>query len=135
MINSRDSYIEYNPNKKETIEVPYHIGTILELKENPLVLARICQYRIGLDQELKVGLNQSIDLLYDDNSNEISQSPFKIPQRFVAVDFSDSLDIEITTQELQEKWQKTQKIVIGKIDYDDHKKTYTRSKQKRIINN
>ena len=131
MINSRDSYIEYNPNKKETIEVPYHIGTILELKENPLVLARICQYRIGLDQELKVGLNQSIDLLYDDNSNGISQSPFKIPQRFVAVDFSDSLDIEITTQELQEKWQKTQKIVIGKIEYDDHKKTYTRMKKKK----
>ena len=126
MINSRDSYIEYNPHKNETIVVPYHVGTILELKENPSVLARICQYRIGLDQELKVGLNQSIDLLYDDNSNEISQSPFKIPQRFVAVDFSDSLDIEITTQELQEKWQKTQKIVIGKIDYDDHKKTYTR---------
>ena len=125
MINSRDSYIEYNPNKKETIEVPYHIGTILELKENPLVLARICQYRIGLDQELKVGLNQSLDLLYDD------KSLFKNPLKFIAVDFSNLIDIEITTQELQEKWQKTQKIVTGKIDYDDHKETYTRVRIKK----
>lgn len=131
MINSRDSYIEYNPNKKETIEVPYHVGTILELKENPSVLARICQYRIGLDQEVKVGLNQSLDLISDDNSDEISQSSFKIPQKFVVTDFTDSIDFEITTQELQEKWKKTKKIVIGKLNCGTHEKTYTKIRTKK----
>lgn len=131
MINSRDSYIEYNPNKKETIEVPYHVGTILELKENPSVLARICQYRIGLDQEVKVGLNQSLDLISDDNSDEISQSSFKIPQKFVVADFTDSIDFEITTQELQEKWKKTKKIVIGKLNCGTHEKTYTKIRTKK----
>ena len=131
MINSRDSYIENDYYKKETIEVPYHIGAILELKENPSVLARICQYRIGLDQVVMVGLNQSLDLICDENSNEMSQSLFKIPQKFVSVDFSDSLDFEITIQELQKKWHKTQKIVIGKINYDDHKKTYTKVRVKK----
>ena len=29
MINSRDSYSEYNPNKKESIDVPFCIGTII----------------------------------------------------------------------------------------------------------
>ena len=40
MINSRDPYIEYN--KKESIEVPSSIGTVVELKEDPTVLAKIC---------------------------------------------------------------------------------------------
>ncbi len=131
MINSRDSYIECDPNKKETIEVPYHMGTILELKENPSVLVRICQYRIGLNQEVMVGLNQSLDLTYNENKNEISQSIFRIPQKFVAVDFSDSLDFEITSQELQEKWQKTKKIIISKLNCDAHEKSYTRIRKKK----
>ena len=131
MINSRDSFIEYNPHKNETIGVPYHVGTILELKENPSVLARICQYRIGLDQEVKVGLNQSLDLISDDNSNEISKSPFKIPQKFVVADFTDSIDFEITAQELQEKWEKTKKIVIGKLNCDTHGKPYTKIRTKK----
>ena len=29
MFNSRDSYTDYNPIKKEMIEVPYMIGTIV----------------------------------------------------------------------------------------------------------
>ena len=63
MINSRDSYTDFNPNKKESIEVPYGIGTIVELRDNPDVLAKICQYRIIVEQfrlEIYVGLNTSI---------------------------------------------------------------------------
>ena len=33
MINSRDSANTWNPNKKEQIEVPFSVGTIVELKE------------------------------------------------------------------------------------------------------
>ncbi len=123
MINSRDSYVEYNPNKMETIEVPYPIGTVLELKEKPSVLVRICQYRIELGQELKIGLNQSLDLLY----NEITKNQ----RKFVAVDFSNSIDFEVTIDELFEKWQKTNRMVVSKIDYDEHKRTYTRMRIKK----
>ena len=49
MINSRDTYTDFNPSRKEIIEVPYGIVTIIELKDNPDVLARICQYRITVE--------------------------------------------------------------------------------------
>ena len=45
MINSRDSANTWNPNKKEQIEVPFSVGTIVELKENPSVLAEIIGHR------------------------------------------------------------------------------------------
>ena len=54
MFNSRDSYTDYNPNKKEMIEVPYMIGTIVELKDNSDVLAKICQYRITIKNSHKI---------------------------------------------------------------------------------
>ena len=95
MINSRDSYTDYNPNEKESIEVPYGIGTIIELKENPNVLARICQYRItveNLKKVIYVGLNTNI---YEKESE---------------------IDCEIISEELEEKWRKTDKIIIGKLD-------------------
>ena len=95
MINSRDSYTDYNPNKKESIEVPYEIGTIIELKENPDVLARICQYRITVEHFKKViyvGLNTNI---YEKESET---------------------DCEIISEELEEKWRKTNRIIIRKLD-------------------
>lgn len=116
MINSRDSYTDFNPNKKEIIEVPYCIGTIIELKDNPDVLAKICQYRIGINQEIRVGLSKALNILENNSSVEKPQSLFTIPQKFIATDFSDSVDFEITTQELEGKWRKTDRIIIGKLD-------------------
>lgn len=98
MINSRDSYTAYtgfNPNRKESIEVPYGIGTIVELKDNPDVLARIIQYRITVEhfrQIINVGLNTNI---YEDE---------------------DKIDCEITVEELEEKWKKPDRIIVGKLN-------------------
>ena len=60
------------------------------------------------------------------NEQENSNSTFKIPQQFVAAEFTNLLDLEITTQELYEKWQKTKNVIIGKID------TETNSSQKKL---
>ena len=95
MINSRDSYTDFNPNKKESVEVPYGIGTIVELKDNPDVLARIIQYRITVEhlrQIINVGLNTDI---YEDE---------------------DQIDCEITVEELEEKWKKLDRIIVGKLN-------------------
>lgn len=95
MINSRDTYTDFNPSRKEIIEVPYGIGTIIELKNNPDVLARICQYRItveNLKKVIYVGLN--IDIYEEDQK----------------------IDCEITTEKSEEKWRKTDRIIIGKLD-------------------
>lgn len=98
MINSRDSYTDFNPNRKESIEVPYRIGTIIELKNNPDVLAKICQYRITVEHlrlVIYVGLNTSI---YEKEWE---------------------IDCEITAEELEEKWKKPDKIIIGRLDLDN----------------
>lgn len=98
MINSRDSYTDFNPNKKEIIEVPYMLGTIIELKENPDVLAKICQYRISVEhytQVINVGLTTKI---YEKDTE---------------------IESEITSEELLEKWKKTNKIIIGKLDSEN----------------
>ena len=95
MFNSRDSYTDYNPNKKEMIEVPYMIGTIVELKDNSDVLAKICQYRITIK-----------------NSHKIIYVGLATKQYERDVE----LYYEITSEELLEKWKKTDKMLIGKID-------------------
>lgn len=95
MINSRDTYTDFNPSRKESIEVPYGIATIIELKDNPDILARICQYRIiveNLKRVIYVGLNTNV-----------SEEKQKI-------------DYEITTEELEEKWKKSNRIIIGTLD-------------------
>ncbi len=134
MINSRDSYSEYNPNMKNSIEVPFSIGTIIELKEDSTVLAKICQYRItneGISQVIRVGLSYALNKIDNEQTSKNSKSNFKITQQFAAAEFSDLLDAEITAQELDEQWQKTEKMIIGKINIDEHsnqkQKTYARS--------
>ena len=99
MINNRDSYTDFNQNKKEIIEVPYRIGTIVELKKDENILAVICQYRItveGYKQVVNVGLS----------SNIREKNP--------------KMECEITVEELIEKWKKTDKIIIGKLNPDDY---------------
>ena len=98
MINSRDSYTDLSPNRKESIEVPYRIGTIVELKDNPDVLARINQYRITVEdyrQVINVGLNTDIYENEDENLREI------------------------TVEELEENWKKADRIIVSKIDSDN----------------
>ena len=98
MINSRDTYTDFNSNRKESIEVPYGIGTIIELKDNPDVLAKICQYRITVEHLrliIYVGLNTSI---YEKESE---------------------IDCEISAEELEEKWRKPERIIIGRLNPDN----------------
>ena len=129
MINSRDSYSEYNPNKKESIDVPFCIGTIIELKEDPTVLAKIFQYRIT-NEGISVGLSYALNKIDNEQTSENSNLAFRMSQKFIAVEFTDLLDAEITTQELDEQWQKTNKVIIGKINSDKNsnkgQKTLTR---------
>ena len=129
MINSRDSYSEYNPNKKESIDVPFCIGTIIELKEDPAVLAKICQYKIT-NKGISVGLSYALNKIDNEQTSENSNLAFRMSQKFIAVEFTDLLDAEITTQELDEQWQKTNKVIIGKINSDKNsnkgQKTLTR---------
>ena len=133
MINSRDSYSEYNPNKKESIDVPFCIGTIIESKEDPAVLAKIFQYRIT-NEGINVGLSYALNKIDNEQTSKNSKSNFKIPQQFAAVEFTDLLDAEITIQELEEQWQKTNKVIIGKINSDKNgnkkQKTLTRKVKK-----
>jgi len=133
MINSRDSYSEYNPNKKESIDVPFRIGTIIEFKEDPAVLAKICQYRItneSISQVIRVGLSYALNKIDNEQTSENSNLAFRMPQKFIAVEFTDLLDAEITIQELEEQWQKTNKVIIGKINSNKNsnkeQKTLTR---------
>ena len=98
MFNSRDSYTDYNLNKKENIEVPYKVGTIVELKENSDVLAKICQYRIIVKNSHKI--------IYVGLAT-------KYYERDVEPDY------EITSEELMERWKKTDKMIIGKIDHEN----------------
>ena len=129
MINSRDSYSEYNPNKKESIDVPFCIGTIIELKEDPAVLAKICQYKIT-NKGISVGLSYALNKIDNEQTSENSNLAFRMPQKFIAVEFTDLLDAEITIQELEEQWQKTNKVIIGKINSNKNsnkeQKTLTR---------
>ena len=93
MINKRDSHTDYN--NIENIDVPYSIGTIVELKEGKNIFARICQYRItveGYRMIIYVGLNTNI---YEKTSE---------------------VECEITAEELSIKWEKTDKYTIWRLN-------------------
>ena len=95
MINSRDSYTNFNPNREVNVFLPYEVGTIVELKDNPTVLVRINQYRILIKnhrQVVNVGLNTDI---YEDE---------------------DIIDCEISVDELKEKYRKTDRIIVRNLD-------------------
>ena len=100
MINSRDSYTDMKPNKIESYEVPFRIGTAVELKDNPDVLAIINQYRI-----IVVDYNR---VIYVGLSNDVNQREGKV-------------DFEITTEELLEKWKKTDRLIVGQIDGETYR--------------
>ena len=98
MINSRDSSNDFKPNSKIYYEVPFEIGTILELKKNHDVLAKICQYRFyvaNYKQEISVGLTSKI------------------------YDFDNKVEKEITVEELLSNWKKPDKIVVGRLDQEN----------------
>lgn len=73
------------------------IGTVVELKDNSDVLAKICQYRITIKNSHKIIYVGLVTKYYE---------------RDVEPDY------EITSEELMEKWIKTDKMLIGKIDHD-----------------
>ena len=74
--------------QKYSIEFPYRIGTILEMKNNPNNLVEIRQYRIT-NENILVGLSSKI---HDINSNS---------------------EFEITIDELNSNWKKTDQIIFG----------------------
>ena len=46
MINSRDSFSDYNPNSVNLYEVPYRVGEIVENKNDSNLLAMVSEIRI-----------------------------------------------------------------------------------------
>ena len=99
MINDRDSYTELNPRRKYLVEFPYMIGTAFKLKSNTDILAKIVQYRVevkGYKEIIHVGLTTDV---YSSNTE---------------------VEYEIILDELEEKWQKTDKIVekINPVNFD-----------------
>ena len=104
MINSRDSANTWNPNKKEQIEVPFSVGTVVELKEDPNVLAEILEYRIT-KKEIKVGLSYAFEGRYTPYHSRVNK-------RFISIHFSNMIDTEIDIEELEEKWQKIKQTTI-----------------------
>lgn len=103
MINSRDSYTDFNLNRKESIEVPYGIETIIELRDNPDVLAKICQYKITVEhfkQVINVGLSTNI---YEKESGS---------------------DCEIAAEEINAKWKKANRIIVGKLDLNSENRKF-----------
>lgn len=92
MFNDRDSYTNFKLTNDKIIKIPYEIGTIVELKDNSGILARICQYRVCFEnntQVIKAGLTTNI---YDENAK---------------------IEGEIICEKLVEKWKKTNKILIN----------------------
>ena len=104
MINSRDSANTWNPNKKEQIEVPFSVGTVVELKEDPNVLAEILEYRIT-KKGIKVGLRYEVVGRYTPYHSRVNKI-------FINIHFSNMIDTEIDIKELEEKWQKIKQTTI-----------------------
>lgn len=105
------------------------------MKEDPTVLAKICQYRIkneGINQVIKVGLSYALNKIDNEQTSENSNFVHWIPQKFIAVEFTDLLDVEITTQELEEQWQKTNKVIIGKINSDKNSNEKQKTLTKKL---
>lgn len=105
------------------------------MKEDPTVLAKICQYRIkneGINQVIKVGLSYALNKIDNEQTSENSNFVHWIPQKFITVEFTDLLDVEITTQELEEQWQKTNKVIIGKINSDKNSNEKQKTLTKKL---
>lgn len=124
MINNRDSINDWSITQKETIELPYRIGTILELKESPAVLAAVYQYLIN-DEGIKVGLHYAIDMdEYERDENNV----FEMPRKFKYIEVLKDVACELTIEELQKKWRKSDVVRIGKIEPNKESKNKRRSK-------
>lgn len=116
MINNREAKVTFN--QTEIIDVPYSVGTIIEFKNNPNIMAKIIQYRIT--EQAKVGLSFAIDIDNKEDRLENQKLIFKMPQKFIIAEFTNMLDLEITLKELEANWKKTDKIVIGNIDFNEY---------------
>ena len=90
MINGRDAYLESKLNEIKNVNIPFALGTVIESKENPNMFAKIIQYRFSFEnyiQVIYVGLTSNIN------------------------DKKSVIDMEITTDELLNKWIKTDKVI------------------------
>ena len=98
MINDRDSYTNLNPSEKINIEFPYRIGTTMEFKGDSNILASICQYRVVFENYknvIYVGLDFDI----------YSNNPV--------------IHREISIEELEKYWKKTDKKIFTHLNSDD----------------
>ena len=79
-------------NEKYSIEFPYRIGTIVELKQNPNILAEIKHYIVTtIDNK---------EIIIVSLSTKIHES-------------DPDYEFEITTNELEASWRRTDKIILG----------------------
>ena len=111
MINNRDSSNNWNLDHKEIVEIPYSIGTVVELKDNPSILASVHQYIIN-GEGIKAGLSYALEFdTYERNKNNV----FEMPRKFTYMNFTNDVDCELTLEELKAKWEKTDLNIIGEI--------------------
>ena len=111
MFNSRDDSFNYDPNKKESVELPFSVGSIVELKEDPTILAEIEEYRVTLE-----GIKASICFATaTDKKDERNKDPMSIPQHFAWAEFSGEIDSEISVEELEEKFQKPKTSIVANL--------------------
>lgn len=111
MINSRDSANTWNPNKKEQIEVPFSIGSVVEAKTNPSVLAEILEYKVT-QSGIKAGLGFATATNKKDERNK---DPMSMPQYFAWAEFSGEVDLVISVEELEEKFQETKTSIVANL--------------------
>ncbi len=105
MSNNNSSYTDFKCDKNVSIGVPYPVGTLVELNGNTNVWAKICQYRIVLEnykQVIYVGL--SYEEKY--NKDNVLNNSFDITNQLGLEQIYDFIDFEITIEELLEKWKK-----------------------------
>lgn len=107
MINDRNS------DEKISIEFPYKMGTTMEFKEDANILARICQYRIAFENNENVIY---VGLCFDVYSN------------------NPVIHYEISSEELEKYWKKTDKVINTKINsVKPLKYKYVHSNDEKVI--
>ena len=111
MFNSRDDSFNYDPNKKETIEVPFSIGSVVEVKTNPSVLVKILEYKVT-QSGIKAGLGFATATNKKDERNK---DPMSMPQYFAWAEFSGEVDIVISVEELEEKFQESKTSIVANL--------------------
>lgn len=85
-------------NKKTFIEVPFSLGDVVELYDNPNVIAKVCQYRFFIENN-----NQVLTATLNVNTNENEEN----------------INYEITIGDLVKNWKKSEKLFPEPLDKEN----------------